>query len=81
MWSPNFVPDPSVPDHQMQYLKSDIELGVLSIPFHTCSIPVPDQAKYLAHTHLYHCGNQQASVIVPHPPDQVRDPDPPGQTA
>ena len=37
--SPNSVPDPSVPDHRMQYLKSDVELGVRSIPvpylFHT----------------------------------------------
>ena len=39
--SPNSVPDPSVPDHRMQYLKSDVELGVRSIPvpylFHTRS--------------------------------------------
>ena len=38
--SPNSVPDPSVPDHRMQYLKSDVELGVRSIP------PYP----YLFHT-------------------------------
>ena len=41
--SPNSVPDPSVPDHRMQYLKSDIELGVRSVPvpylFHTRSRP------------------------------------------
>ena len=37
--SPNSVPDPCVPDHRMQYLKSDVELGVRSIP-----IP------YLSHT-------------------------------
>ena len=34
---------PSVPDHRMQYLKSDVELGVRSIPvpylFHTRSRP------------------------------------------
>ena len=96
---PNPDPDPelrikspnSVPDHRMQYLKSDVELemGVRSIPFpylfHTCSIPVPDQTQYVAHTHPVslwaNCGNQQASVIVPHPPDQVCDPDPPDQTA
>ena len=30
--SPNSVPDPSVPDHRMQYLKSDVELGVRSVP-------------------------------------------------
>ena len=41
--SPNSVPYPSVPDHRMQYLKSDVELGVRSIPvpylFHTRSRP------------------------------------------
>ena len=39
--SPNSVPDPSVPDHRMQYVKSDVELGVRSIPvpFHTGSRP------------------------------------------
>ena len=41
--SPNSVPDPSVPDHRMQYLKSDVELRVRSIPvpylFHTRSRP------------------------------------------
>ena len=41
--SPNSVPDPSVPDHRIQYLKSDVELGVRSIPvpylFHTRSRP------------------------------------------
>ena len=41
--SPNSVPDPSVPDHRMQYLKSHVELGVRSIPvpclFHTHSRP------------------------------------------
>ena len=41
--SPNSVPDPSVPDHRMQYMKSDVELGVRSIPvpylFHTRSRP------------------------------------------
>ena len=41
--SPNSVPDPSVPDHRMQCLKSDVELGVRSIPvpylFHTRSRP------------------------------------------
>ena len=41
--SPNSVPDPSVPDHRMQYLKSDVEPGVRSIPvpylFHTRSRP------------------------------------------
>ena len=41
--SPNSVPDPSVPDHRMQYVKSDVELGVRSIPvpylFHTRSRP------------------------------------------
>ena len=76
--SPNSVPDPSVPDHRMQYLKSDVELGVRSIP-----VPYPFQTKQsIWHIlTLYHCGNQQASVIVPHPPDQVCDPDPPDQTA
>ena len=41
--SPNSVPDPSVPDHRMHYLKSDVEMGVRSIPvpylFHTRSRP------------------------------------------
>ena len=41
--SPNSVPNPSVSDHRMQYLKSDVELGVRSIPvpylFHTRSRP------------------------------------------
>ena len=41
--SPNSVPDPSVPDHRVQYLKSDVELGVRSITvpylFHTRSRP------------------------------------------
>ena len=41
--SPNSVPDPSVPDRQMQYLNSDVELGVHSIHFpylfHTRSRP------------------------------------------
>ena len=75
--SPNSVPDPSVPDHRMQYLKSDVELGVRSIP-----VPYPFQTKQsIKHIlTLYHGGSQQASVIVPHPPDQVCDPDPPDQT-
>ena len=30
--SPDSVPDPSVPDYRTQYLKSDVELGVRSIP-------------------------------------------------
>ena len=57
--SPNSVPDPSVPDHRMQYLKSDIELGVRSIP-----VPYPFQTKQSIKRilTLYHCGNQQASV-------------------
>ena len=38
--SPNSVPDPSVPDHRMHYLKSDVELGVRSIP-----VPYPFQTK------------------------------------
>ena len=38
--SPNSVPDPSVPDHRMQYLKSDVELGVRSMP-----VPYPFQTK------------------------------------
>ena len=75
------VPDPSVPDHRMHYLKSDVELGVRSIPvpylFHTRSRP----HKVFSTYSLYQRGNQQASVIVPHPPDQVCDPDPPDQTA
>ena len=41
--SPSSVPDPSVPDHRMHYLNSDVELGVRSIPvpylFHTRSRP------------------------------------------
>ena len=41
--SPDSVPDPSVPDHRMQYQKSDVELGVRSMPvpylFHTRSRP------------------------------------------
>ena len=41
--SPNSVPDPSVPDHRVQHVKSDVELGVRSIPvpylFHTRSRP------------------------------------------
>ena len=49
----NSVPDPSVPDHRMQYLKSDVELGVRSIPFHTCSIPVPDQTVFRTHSPLW----------------------------
>ena len=37
--SPNSVPDPSVPDHRMQCLKSDIELGVRPYLFHARSAP------------------------------------------
>ena len=53
-------------------------LGWVSVPylFHTRSRPNKD----LAILTLYHCGNQQASVIVPHPPDQVCDPDCPDPT-
>ena len=48
--SVNSVPDPSVPDHQMQYLKSDVELSVRSIPvpylFHTRCRPNKVFSKY-----------------------------------
>ena len=38
--SANSVPDPSIPDHQMQYLKSDVELSVRSIPVPYSSTPI-----------------------------------------
>ena len=75
--SPDSVPDPSVPDHRMQYLKSDVELGVRSIPvpylFHTRSRPNKVFSTY-SPCIIVGTSKRQSS-------DQVCDPDPPDQTA
>ena len=48
--SPNSIPDSSIPDHRKQYLRSDVELGVCSMPFpylfHTRSRPNKGSSTY-----------------------------------
>ena len=58
----------------MQYVKLEVAMGIRSIP-------VPDQAQYLARTHPVSLVNQQESVTVEGFPDQVCDADSSDQIA